>query len=109
MNVYVGNDNVVRLTGARAVNLSDGASTFLDGTATVTFRLQTPDQVDVAGETWPVTMEYILGSDGDFLGILRDTLALTPGTLYTFVGTADHGVDQHGAWRIVVMATEREA
>jgi hypothetical protein len=108
MIAYVSNDNVVRLSGASAILVSTGATTFLTSGATVTFRLQTLDLVDVAGETWPVTMSYIAGSDGDFIGVLRESVSLTPDQEYYFVGVVDNGADQRGSWRLLLRAQRRE-
>ena len=107
MNAYVGNDNVVRLTGAKAVLLSTGVSQFLGASATVQFRLQTRDGVDVAGDSWAQTMTYIVGSEGNFLGVLRDTVLLEPDEEYWFIGTVDAGMDQKGSWDPIPLRTYR--
>ena len=100
MYAYVGNDLVVRLVGAQAVNLSTGVATYLTGAATVQFRIQTAAYVDVAGETWPQAMSYIAGSEGNFLGVVRNDVALQAGVAYRFIATVDAGPDQHGTWDI---------
>lgn len=109
MNAYVGNDNVVRLTNARAISLATGLATTLTAGATVTFRVQTAAYVDVAGDTWPQAMTYIAGSDGDFLGVLRNEVVLVPGTRYRFIGTALGGTDQFGYWDLALDALTRYA
>ena len=93
--VDIATDHLIRLTGASTVSLETGERVYLDAGATVEFRLQTPDFIDVTGETWPQPMHYIANSAGDFLGVLRDTVALVPLQTYRLVTTIDNGVDQH--------------
>lgn len=100
MEVFVGNDHAVYLRGAQAIDVTTGQSLPLGATAVVQFRIQTPAGVDVAGETWPVTMTYIAGSPGDFIGILRAEVMLTAGQQYRFLGTVDNGPDQAGRWNM---------
>jgi hypothetical protein len=109
LTAYIGNDNVVRLTGAQAIALTTGLATPLGAGAVITFRIQTLDGVDVPGETWPVAMGYLPGSDGDFIGVLRDTVTLDPWQEYLFVATADNGSDQHGTWSIRLMVAVRHS
>jgi hypothetical protein len=104
---YIANDHVVRLTGARAISLATGLVTYLTAGATVNFRIQTSAYVDVAGETWPQTMTYIAASNGDFLGVLRNEVALVAGQLYRFIGTVQGGTDQSGIWDIPLQVRTR--
>lgn len=108
MDVYAGNDHAIYLTGARTINLATGAVVSLPGTASVVFRVQTRDYVDVPGTSWPITMQYVAGSQGDFVGVLPASVLLQPGTSYRFVGTADNGPNQHGAWDMPLHASLRE-
>ena len=108
MIVYIGNDHIVRFSGATVTRLDTGEDVFLDGGATVTFRIQTEAHVDVTGETWPVALSY-LGSDGNFIGVLRNEVVLEPNDLYRFVGTADFGVDMRATWDIPVQALVRSS
>lgn len=98
MNVYVGSDNAVWLRGASSINLATGVRHFLDGTATVTFRVQTPDYVDLPGYVWPEPMSYIAGSQGDFLGVLRDSIPWVAEQTYRLIAIAEAGPDQKRTW-----------
>lgn len=98
MDVYVDSDNVVWLRGASSINLATGVRSFLTGTATVTFRVQTADHVDLAGTVWPEAMQYIAGSQGDFLGVLRDTLTWDADQTYRLIATVEAGPDQKRTW-----------
>jgi hypothetical protein len=98
MYAYVQSDNAVWLRGAATINFLTGEHVFLDGVAIVTFRVQTADHVDLPGTIWPETMQYIDGSDGDFLGVLRDTLTWEPDQTYRLVATVEAGPDQKRTW-----------
>ena len=98
MNAYVNSDNAVWFTGAATVSLQTGVRSFLDGTASVTFRVQTADHVDVPGYVWPEAMSYIAGSQGTFLGVLRDTIPWVADQTYRLVATVDAGADQRRVW-----------
>ncbi len=96
------NDNVIRLRGAYTIDLATGLPVYLTASATVGVTVYRPTLVagvltDVAltVETWPVVMSYIAGNRGDFIGVLRDTLVLTPGETLKGVLTGDNGADQH--------------
>lgn len=110
MIAYVDNDTVVHLTGAATLNVTSGEATPLDAAAIVTFRVQTLDYVDVAWPTgtWPVTMQYVAGSEGHFIGLLSREVVLEPGVLYWFIGTADNGLDQDAAWELPLRAQTRD-
>jgi hypothetical protein len=100
MSLYalMDSDNVVQLTGLATLNLQTGVRTYLDATATVTFRVQTPDHVDVPGYVWPETMQYVVGSQGTFLGVLRDTIPWDADQIYRLVATVDAGPEQRRVW-----------
>lgn len=107
MLAYLGSDHVVRLTGASTTVMTTGETTYLNAGATVTFRVQTLEHVDVDGEAWPVQMTYIEGSDGDFIGVLRDTVDLDDQVEYRFLGTVENGLDQRGTWELPLLVVRR--
>jgi hypothetical protein len=47
-------------------------------------------------------MDYLSGSQGDFIGVLRDTIPWTPEQTYHLIVEADAGPDQHRIWDIAV-------
>lgn len=88
-------DDRLLLTGLSTINLSTGAASYLSGSATVTATvLDHMTQVAVAGETFPITLTYITASNGDFHGVLRDTLTLAEGQRIDVRVTIDNGTDQ---------------
>lgn len=108
MIAYAGNDHAVTFSGAQTLSLTTGVRVYLTGAAVVTFRVQTVAGVDVAGASWPLTMTYISGSQGDFIGVLPDAVALVAGTAYRFVATVDAGANQYGTWTIPLPVLARD-
>ena len=102
MQAYVNSDNVVWLRGAQTTVLLTGEQTYLTASATVQFRVQTPDHVDLPGYVWPESMQYVAGSQGDFLGVLRDTIPWEADQMYRLVATVDAGNDQRRVWEMTL-------
>jgi hypothetical protein len=63
--VFVGNDNLLKLTGLKKM-----AATVYDNEAVVTAVVTTRAGVNVTGQNMPVTLTYVEDSDGDYVGIL---------------------------------------
>lgn len=76
--LYTTNDTVIEVKGLK--NEVTGA--FLNA-ATVTATLVDSDGDQVAGETWPKSLEYVYGSDGIYRATLPYTMGLTSGGRYT--------------------------
>lgn len=61
----------------------------LDGTETIvndavmSVTLLDLNQKEVEGQSWPVTMNYIAGTDGDYAAELIDTLSISDGESIT--------------------------
>jgi len=91
--IYEGNDMVIELRGLK--NEVSGA--YIDS-ATVGVTLKDADGVNVSGESWPLTMNYVTGSNGKYRATLADTLSLTPRARYTATITADAGAGLKGKW-----------
>lgn len=101
--IYIGNDSIVRLTGLYAVvdsayvNDADVAMTITDCHG-----------AEVAGATWPVAMDYVSGSDGDYRAVLGSGLALEAGETYNVRVVADAGgAGRIGVWNLKFRARER--
>ena len=105
--VYDANDNLLRGTQLRTVNLTTGLAEYLTGAASVTVTVQDADAVPVAGQVWPVTLTYVAGSQGDFLGVLRNALAWMPGSVWYAAITVDAGADQHGEFTLDLQVLKR--
>jgi len=95
MIIYDNSDNLINVTGLK--DLSTGA--FLNG-ATVEATVNDASGSPVAGETWPLSMPYVPGSNGDYQATLKDTLAVATGDELTALVTADAGAGLHHEWII---------
>lgn len=100
--IYIINDNVIELTG-----LQNAVDEAYQNTATVTVTVKDADDVDVVGETWPLTMNYVSGSNGDYRANLADTLTLVDGSRYYATVTADAGVNGLATWTEELIARVR--
>lgn len=81
------NDNLIYLRGMYNKKL---ATYIIDATVTVT--LVNESGVNVTGAV-DLSMTYITDSDGDYVGLFKDTLSLTPKRIYVAKVTASGGAD----------------
>lgn len=99
--VWIGNDNLLVLDG-----LQDEASgDYLNG-ASVSAVLVDESGTQVQGQTWPLSLAYVTGSQGRYQGVLEDTLALQHGQRYIAQVTAD-AAGLRGYWEVPVTARRR--
>lgn len=100
LTLYVDNDNRIKLSGLVD---ADGA---YQNSATVTVTLLERDGTEVTGETWPLTMSYSSGSDGNYTAVLQDTLSVTSGQrLIARVSVSSGGLNAE--WEEPVVAVDR--
>lgn len=84
--IYKANDNLIEAIGVK--NAASGE--FInDASAEVT--LVDESDVEVVGDTWPKTLNYVSGSNGDYRATLIDTLTLNADSRYTAKLTVDGG------------------
>ncbi|TPI13865.1 hypothetical protein [Mesorhizobium sp. B4-1-1] len=93
--VYVANTNLIDVVGLKSA--VDGE--FI-ADADVTVTVKDAEGAAVAGQAWPLTLASIDGTDpeGNYRGILKDTLQLTAGQTYYAHVDADAGQDRIGHW-----------
>lgn len=106
--LYDWNDNLIRLTGAYTIDQDTDQPVYLTSDATIgvtLIDLLTDD--DIAGETWPVSLSYVAGSQGDFVGVLRDGITVSPGQALIARVTIDNGADQYGQIDVDVQVVSR--
>lgn len=77
-SLYVGNDNLIELDELK----NDAADTFVND-AVVTCTMRDSDGVEISGESWPLSMAYVSGSDGKYRATLDDGLVVSVGDVVT--------------------------
>jgi hypothetical protein len=93
---YLNSDNIITISGLKDVT----ADTFIN-TATCAVTLYDSNDVEVSGETWPLTLNYVSASDGIYRATLADTLSVSAGE-YTAIVTADDGAGQKRTFNISI-------
>ena len=102
---FVGNTNNILLTGLQ--DATDGA--YLNG-ALVTVTIIDVKKHPVSGATFPLAMNYVTGSNGNYLATLVHELALLPNQHYKAIIDADgniSGSDRWGHWEFPFTAQVR--
>lgn len=103
--LFAGNNtNLVHLTG-----LASGNNNAVVNDATVIATLKDKNGIAVAGMSWPVVMDYVAGSQGDYQLMLSNALNLAENGFYSLIvqATAPSGIV--GTWLTQFRALRREA
>lgn len=90
---FVANSNVLELTGLTS-EITDAAI----NDAAVAVTVKTKAGVAVSGVTWPLTLDYVAASSGDYRAILSEDLALADRGDYVAHIDADAGAGRVGHW-----------
>lgn len=101
--LLIRNDQTVKVLG-----LQDEISGDYINNATVTARIKDKQGRDVAGETWPITLQYIAASDGNYHGNFDDGIELIVGKIYIVEIAADAGGGLKAFWRFFRTAKYRQ-
>lgn len=101
IKMFIGNSTVLKLEALRF----EGSTTYIDD-AVVEATLTDTDGNDVTGENWPVTLDYISNSNGEYSYILPATIEITENELYYMTVVATSG-DNVAQWRKQVRALNR--
>lgn len=99
--LLIGNDNSLELNGLRNA-ITDA---FVNG-ATVAAVLKDMKGVDLAGQTWPLTLPYVAASDGCYRAILEDSLTLKHDQNYK-LQIAAQGDGLTATWEAIIKAEIR--
>ena len=97
------NNMLLRLNGAQDAK----TAAFLNA-ATVTARLVDRLGVDIVGQTWPLTLDFVAGSNGDYCGVLNDTLVQVIGATERAQVTFNGGVGLRAFWETPCTVQVRE-
>jgi hypothetical protein len=93
MTAFVANTNNLELLGLQ--NASNGAYV---NDATVSVTVKDASGTNVVGENWPISMNYVSGSNGDYRCVLIDTLSFSPGMTYTANISVNAGANRIAFW-----------
>ena len=99
--IFIDNDNIVEVTGLKD-ELTD---TYVNDAIVEATLKSCSTGVEVTGQTWPIVLGYINGSNGDYRGVLQDSLVLSEDALY-IVEIEAEGVSK-ASWTIQVRAAKR--
>lgn len=103
--IYIANTNNILLTGLK----SEQEGTYLND-ATVTLTLKDSTGTEVGAGPWPITMDYVAASSGNYIGYLSADLALLQGKKYTaFIDAdaSDSNTERKGHWEFPLQAAKR--
>lgn len=103
--VYVANTNLIELSGLKSVIEDEFIA---DADVTVTVKDAGGNEID--GQTWPTTMVSTDTTDsveGNYRGILKDTVEFVAGDTYYAHIDADAGADRIGHWEFAFVPKVR--
>jgi hypothetical protein len=100
--LYTGNDTVLEVKGLK----DEVGGDFLNA-ATVTATLVDAEGDQVAGETWPKTLTYVLSSDGVYRATLPYTMGLTAGGRYVAQVSVNAGAGLRASFALPCVARAR--
>lgn len=93
MTAFIANTNLLELTGLKSavegVYIND---------ALITVTVKDKKGQDVPGVSWPVSMVYVNGSEGDYRATLVHTIEFVPKREYRAFIEVDAGADRIGHW-----------
>jgi hypothetical protein len=93
VTAFIANTNILELRG-----LKDSLTEAFINDADVTVTLKDEDGDEIGSVSWPISMSYVVNSDGDYRGVLSADLPLIAGTCYVAHIDADDGADRDGHW-----------
>jgi len=102
--IFLNNTGLVQLNG-----LKDAQTKTPINDAVVTITLKDADDVEVPGETWPVALSYVDGSDGNYSATFSDLIEVQDETDYTMSVTVTALDGSKASWDEPVTALVRSA
>lgn len=91
--LIINSDNLIEIP--ELVNGADGTAI---PSATVSLTLLDLDDVEISGESWPLTMNYVSGTDATYRATAKYTLPLSHGDIVKAKVIADAGVGLRREW-----------
>lgn len=92
-SLIINTDNVIEIP-----SLANGLSGDPVNGAVVELTLLDTDGAPIAGETWPITMAYVSGSNGTYQATAGYTMTLTHKQIIRAQVVADAGAGLHREW-----------
>lgn len=91
--LYVGNDNPITVEGL----FSESENAYVnDAVVTVTLHHDTADGDEYDGQAWPLTLDYVVGSDGNYLGTLDAAIVAEEGEVaVAVIEISGAGLESH--------------
>ena len=102
MTAFVLNTNVLDLIGLKS-HIED---LFIND-ATVTVIIKDKAGEEIGGTVWPITMDYVPASDGDYRAILPASLSFIPNKTFTAFIQAEGGGERIGHWEMPIKPLTR--
>lgn len=107
LEVYVGNDNILELSGLRDGTVAvASAGDYANSQTGVVMNIVDANSAIVAGGT-ALSLSYVSGTSGLYRGTLPDTLSITAASKYRALVTADIGAGKLGYWDVTLLAMTR--
>lgn len=100
--LLIGNDTIFEVD-----RLKDELTGSFKNAATVTVTLVDADGAQVAGDTWPKTLDYVTGSSGVYRATLPYTLDLEENARYDAQVSVNAGAGLRAAWTVECVARKR--
>lgn len=100
--LWINNDNTISVKG-----LHDPTSGSFMNDATISLTLTDSQDIPVTGQAFPVVVDYIADSDGNYQATLENTLNLTDGASYIAVVTATSASGINAEWQLPAVARIR--
>lgn len=101
---FIDNNNLIKLSGLR-----DAAhGIYLNGASVSVTVIDATTDAEIAGQTWPATMEYVPESSGDYQATLDYDLIVNPAQALIAKVVADAGEGLRLSLRVPVIAKYRE-
>ena len=101
--MWVDNDMLLEIDG-----LQDSSDDSYLNAATVTATIKDPDDTEITGQTLPISLSYVSGSNGKYQGVFDTLLALTAGDAGTIEVTAVEGT-LNAYWVLTYMTRARRS
>ena len=104
LTLYAGNSTRIELEGLGVYSAIDTYA--YANSATVTATLVDSDGDALSGVTWPLTLAYEADSDGNYSGVVAETLSVSAGdSIVAQITATDSG--EVGYWEVPVVVEAR--